>query len=98
MNALAAVCAAGGAAMFLPALFSLATGDGLVLAFGAPASVTLASGVAVFLATRSPDSYVSGRDVFLIVVLGWLGVAVTGSDTSATNGSMPRTSITSTYW
>ena len=88
LNALAAVCAAGGAAMFIPAAYSLLIGDGNVLAFGLPALVTLALTSAVFLLTRSPDSYVSGRDVFLIVVLGWLGVGAIGAVPFVLSGLM----------
>ncbi len=88
LNALAAVCAAGGAAMFLPAGYSLVAGDGNVLSFGLPALVTLILATALFLLTRSPDSYVSGRDVFLIVVLGWLGVAAIGAVPFVLSGLM----------
>ena len=88
LNALAAVCAAGGAAMFLPAAYSLVAGDGNVLSFGLPALVTVILGAALFLLTRAPNSYVSGRDVFLIVVLGWLGVGAIGAVPFVLSGLM----------
>ncbi len=65
--------------MFLPALYAFLTADGNVGAFGLPAAGALALGGGLFFATRNPDTYVSVRDVFLIVVLGWLGVAIVGS-------------------
>ncbi len=66
--------------MLLPAAYSFVVSDGAALAFGLPALATLALGAVLFLLTRVPDRrYVSGRDVFLIVVLGWLGVAGVGS-------------------
>ena len=79
---------AGGAAMFLPAIYALFSGDGNALSFGLPASVTVALGTAVFFLTRAPDSYVSGRDVFLIVVLGWVGVAAIGAVPFVLSGLM----------
>ena len=77
-NALGALLAAGGAAMLLPAAYSFLSADGNVGAFGLPAFVALVLGTSLFLLSRSPDTYVSGRDVFLIVVLGWIGVASLG--------------------
>jgi len=78
-NALAAVIAAGGAAMLLPAAYSVLAGDGNSLAFALPSLATLALGAILFFFTRVSGVYVSGRDVFLIVVLGWVGVAAVGS-------------------
>ena len=78
-NALGAVLAAGGATMLIPAAFSFVVTDGHTLAFGLPALGALALGAALFFFTRNPVTYISGRDVFLIVVLGWLGVATVGS-------------------
>jgi trk system potassium uptake protein TrkH len=75
-----AVIAAGGAMMLVPAAFSLLAADGNILAFGLPALGALTFGAMLFLLTRlSTDTYISGRDVFLIVVLGWLGVGTVGS-------------------
>ena len=65
--------------MFLPALYALLAADGNAWALGFPAAGALVLGGGLFFATRNPGAYVSGRDVFLIVVLGWLGVASVGS-------------------
>ena len=78
-NALGALLAAGGAAMLLPAAYSFLLADGNVAAFGLPALGALVLGTALFFLTRVSGAYVSGRDVFLIVVLGWIGVASLGS-------------------
>lgn len=87
-KALAAVLAAAGAAMFVPMFYSLGAGDGNVLSFGLPALATLALAVTLFALTRSVGDYVSGRDVFLIVVLGWLGVAAVGAVPFVLSGLM----------
>jgi trk system potassium uptake protein len=78
-NVLGAVIASGGGAMLIPAAFSLLAGDGNVLAFGLPALAAIALGAILFYLTRSPELRVLRQDVFLIVVLGWLGVATAGA-------------------
>jgi trk system potassium uptake protein TrkH len=78
-NALGGVLAAGGIAMLLPAAFSLVVVDGNALAFGFPAIGAIALGATLFFLTRSPDPRILRQDVFLIVVLGWLGVATAGA-------------------
>ena len=87
-NALGAVYAAGGAAMLIPTLYALLVRDGNTLAFAIPALATLAAGAAVFFLTRSQRPYVSGRDVYLIVTLGWVGVAAAGSAPFVISGLM----------
>ncbi|CAN5646462.1 TrkH family potassium uptake protein [soil metagenome] len=87
-NALGAVYAAGGAAMLVPTLYALLTRDGNAVAFAVPSLATLAAGAAVFFLTRSERPSVSGRDVFLIVVLGWVGVATAGSVPFVLSGLM----------
>ena len=87
-NALGAVYAAGGAAMLVPALYALLIRDGNTLAFAAPALATLAAGAVVFFLTRSERPYVSGRDVYMIVTLGWVGVAAAGSVPFVLSGLM----------
>ncbi len=77
--------------MLVPAVFSLVTGDGNTLAFALPALVALLGGAAVFLLTRRPNAYISGRDVFLIVVLGWVCVATAGSAPFMLSGLMGPT-------
>lgn len=71
--------AAVGGVMLIPAVFSLFADDGTAAAFAIPALGALLLGAATFLLAREPDAYVSVRDVFLIVVLGWLGVACAGA-------------------
>ncbi len=78
-NAVGVVIGAGGAVMLVPLLYSLLAGDGNFLAFAIPASVALGFGAAVFFLTKLHGPYVSGRDVYLIVVLGWVGVGLVGS-------------------
>ena len=78
-NAVGAVIAAGGIAMLLPAAFSLLVADGNALAFILPAFGAFALGAVVFFLTRIPDPRILRQDVFLIVVLGWLGVATAGA-------------------
>jgi trk system potassium uptake protein TrkH len=65
--------------MLIPAAFSLLVGDGNVLTFGFPALATMALGTVLFSLTRNPAPHVLRQDVFLIVVLGWLGVATAGA-------------------
>lgn len=78
-NATGLVIGAGGAAMLVPLIYSLLAGDGNFLAFALPASGALVSGIGVFVLTRAHGRYISGRDVYLIVVLGWLGIGLVGS-------------------
>src|SRR3712207_5855740 len=72
------VGAAGGAAMLVPMLYALIVADGNAAAFAVPALGTLVAGTLVFFLTRSERPYVSGRDVYLIVTFGWVGVAAAG--------------------
>src|SRR3712207_5213739 len=65
--------------MLLPAAFSLLVADGNALAFALPALGAMSLGAILFFLTRSPDLRILRQDVFLIVVLGWLGVATAGS-------------------
>ena len=65
--------------MLLPAAYSFLSTDGNVAAFGLPALGALALGAVLFFLTPVPGACVSGRDVFLIVVLGWIEVASLGS-------------------
>lgn len=65
--------------MLVPALYALLAGDGNAPAFAIPALFSLAAGGIVFALTRNPNARISGRDVFLIVVLGWVSVAAVGS-------------------
>jgi trk system potassium uptake protein TrkH len=74
--------------MLLPAAFSLLVVDGNALAFGFPALGAMALGAILFFLTRSPDPHILRQDVFLIVVLGWLGVATAGALPFVVSGLM----------
>ncbi len=74
--------------MLLPAAFSLVAGDGNTLAFAFPALAAIGPGAVLFLLTRSPDVRTFRQDVFLIVVLGWLGVATFGALPFVVSGVM----------
>ncbi len=65
--------------MLVPAAFSLLVADGNALAFGFPAIGAMVLGTILFFLTRSPEPHILRQDVFLIVVLGWLGVATVGA-------------------
>ncbi|MGB3681993.1 MAG: potassium transporter TrkG [Rubrobacteraceae bacterium] len=78
-SAVGFVVAAGGAAMLVPAIYSLFVPDGTAGAFWITALASLALGGAFFFVFRSTESYVSIQDVFLIVVLGWFSVAIAGA-------------------
>lgn len=78
-NALSALVAAAGAAMLIPAAYSLLVSDGAAAALGLPAVAAIVAGAALFFLTRSPDAYIARQDVFLIVVAGWVVVAAVGS-------------------
>ena len=87
-NALGALIAAAGAAMLLPTAYSFLARDGNFPAFGPSALVALILGTIFFFLTRVTGAYVSRKDVFLIVVLGWLGVAGVGSAPFILSGLM----------
>lgn len=77
-GAVGVVIGAGGAAMLVPMLYSMLIGDGNAAAFGLPAFSALLVGGGMYFFVRVRNPYVSSRDVYLIVVLGWLGVATVG--------------------
>ncbi|MGH3089234.1 MAG: TrkH family potassium uptake protein [Rubrobacteraceae bacterium] len=88
-NALGAVSAAVGAALLIPTVFSLFAGDGTTTAFLLPGVASIVVGAVAFHFTRrTDDTYVSIRDVFLIVTLGWIGVAAIGSTPFAISGTL----------
>ncbi len=71
INALAALVAVGGAAMFVPAVYSLlAAQDDDSWVFWLPGGGALILGVGLFFLTRSPSGYTSRQTVFLVVVVG----------------------------
>ena len=65
--------------MLVPAIYSLFVPDGTAGAFWFPSLVALAGGTALFFITKTTGSYVSVQDVFLIVVFGWISIAVAGA-------------------
>jgi trk system potassium uptake protein len=80
VNALAVLTAAAGAAMLVPAAYSLLTAPDDAWVFWLPGAGALALGVVLFSLTRRPPrSYVSRQTIFFMVVVGWLGVAFIGS-------------------
>lgn len=91
LSAVGVVIAAVGALMLIPMAYALATGDGTAYAFGLPAAVAIPLGGALFLLTRIRNAYVSAQDVFLIVVAGWVAVAVVGAQPFLLSGLMGPT-------
>jgi trk system potassium uptake protein TrkH len=87
-NVLCVMVAAVGAAMLVPAAYSAAVGDGLWLAFLLPALATMIAGTGLFVHTRQRQPYVWLQDVFLIVVLGWIIVAIVGGAPFVLSGTM----------
>ena len=74
--------------MLIPAGFSLLVDDGHVLVFGLPAVAAIVLGAGLFSLTRSREPRILRQDVFLIVVLGWLGVATAGAVPFVLSGIM----------
>lgn len=89
-SAVGIVVAAGGGVMLAPALYALLAGSPSTTALLVPAVSSIAGGGAVFyLSRRSARSdYTSVKDVFLIVVLGWIGVSLVGAVPYVLSGLM----------
>src|ERR671919_1431637 len=80
LNALAMVISAGGAAMLVPAAYSLLKAPEEAWVFWLPGVVALAVGAALYYLTRrQPRSYVSRQSMFLMAVVCWLGVVLVGA-------------------
>ena len=80
VNALAALVAAVGAVMLIPAAYSLLWGSDDAWIFWVPGVAALIPGAATFLLTRTrQSSYVSRQSIFLMVVVCWLGVGLVGA-------------------
>jgi trk system potassium uptake protein TrkH len=81
VNALAAVVAAVGAALLVPAAYSLLTGSDDAWTFWLPGVAALTPGVALFALTRTRrrSGYVSRQSIFLMVVVCWLSVGLVGA-------------------
>ncbi|HWS79588.1 MAG TPA: TrkH family potassium uptake protein [Rubrobacter sp.] len=79
-NALAALVAAVGAVMLVPGAYSMLTGPNEGWSFWIPATTALVLGLALFFLTRSRHNrYVSRQNIFLMVVVCWLGVVLVGA-------------------
>src|SRR5215210_9249724 len=80
LNALAMLISAGGAAMLVPAAYSLLKAPEEAWVFWVPGVITLALGAVLYYPTRrQPRSYVSRQSMFLMVVVCWLGVVLVGA-------------------
>ena len=89
VNALAALIAAAGVVMFVPAGYSALTASEEAWIFWLPGAAALALGLSLFLLTRTPErSYVSRQSIFLMVVVCWVGVGVVGSAPYLLSGIM----------
>jgi trk system potassium uptake protein TrkH len=80
VNALSMVVCAGGAAMLVPAAYSLLTTPSLAWVFWLPAVIALAGGGILYYPTRRrPRGYVSRQSIFSMVVVCWLGIVFVGT-------------------
>jgi trk system potassium uptake protein len=80
LNALAMLISAGGAAMLVPAAYSLLKAPDEAWVFWVPGVIVLALGAVLYYPTRrQPRSYVSRQSMFLMVVVCWLGVVLVGA-------------------
>src|SRR5829696_1579085 len=80
LNALAMVVSAGGAAMLIPAAYSLLEAPEEAWVFWLPSVIALAMGTVLYYPTRRrPRSYVSRQSMFLMVVVCWLDVVLVGA-------------------
>jgi len=80
LNALAMVVSAGGAAMLIPAAYSLLEAPEEAWVFWLPSVIALAMGTVLYYPTRrQPRSYVSRQSMFLMVVVCWLDVVLVGA-------------------
>src|ERR687889_1238039 len=80
LNALAMLICAGGAAMLVPAAYSLLKAPEEAWIFWAPGVIVLTLGAALYYPTRrQPRRYVSRQSMFLMVVACWGGVVLVGT-------------------
>src|SRR5918992_1695825 len=80
LNAVAMLICVGGAAMLVPAAYSLLEASDEAWIFWSPGVVALAVGAVLYYPTRrQPRSYVSRQSMFLMVVVCWLGVVLVGT-------------------
>src|ERR671915_490615 len=80
LNAVAMLICVGGAAMLVPAAYSLLEASDEAWIFWSPGVVALAVGAVLYYPTRrQPRGYVSRQSMFLMVVVCWLGVVLVGA-------------------
>jgi len=80
LNAVAMLICAGGAAMLVPAAYSLLKAPDEAWIFWSPGVIALSVGAVLYYPTRGrPRSYVSRQSMFLMVVACWLGVVLVGT-------------------
>ena len=89
LHALAMLIAAGGAAMLVPAAYSLLVAPDDAWLFWLPGAVALVFGAVLYSLTRGHSrSYVSRQSMFLMVVVSWLGVVLVGAAPFLLSGLM----------
>src|SRR5918993_4436022 len=89
LNALAMLISAGGAAMLVPAAYSLVKTPEEAWVFWVPSVIVLTLGAGLYYPTRrQPRSYVSRQSMFLMVVVCWLGVVLVGAAPFLLHGVM----------
>src|ERR671911_1781124 len=75
--------------MLVPAAYSMLTGADDSWSFWIPGATALALGAALFFLTRSRrNRYVSRQNIFLMVVVCWLGVVLVGAAPFLLHGAM----------
>jgi len=80
LNALAMLISAGGAAMVVPAAYSLVKSPEEAWVFWVPGVIVLAVGAVLYYPTRrQPRSYVSRQSIFLMVVVCWIAAVLVGA-------------------
>ncbi|HEX5848303.1 MAG TPA: hypothetical protein VFY59_03840, partial [Rubrobacter sp.] len=88
-NALAMAVCAVGAAMVVPAVYSLLRTPREAWVFWFPGVVALAAGAILYYLTRRPPrSYVSRQSIFFMVVACWLVVVLVGTAPFMLSGVM----------
>ena len=79
-----------GGVMAVPTVLSLVQGESAAGAMSAAAIITTLSGGLMFLLTRSHRTKLAQRDVFVLVVVAWLGATVFGALPYYFSGALPN--------